>query len=80
MAQDIGAHQLERLVELLTPQECKELLHTLSHAEEDIFQHINKLSLENNQLHSSSRAKRDAAASSAAGKEPIHETQPVVDI
>lgn len=68
MAQDIGAHQLERLVELLTPQECEDLLRTLSHPEEDIFQHIEKLSLENNQLHTQARAKRAAAASSAAGK------------
>lgn len=69
MAQDIGAHQLERLVELLTPQECEDLLRTLAHPEDDIFQHIEKLSLENNQLHSQARAKRAAAASSsAAGK------------
>lgn len=67
MAQDIGAHQLERLVELLTPQECEDLLRTLSHPEENIFQHVEKLSPENNQLHTQSRAKR-AAASSAAGK------------
>lgn len=68
MAQDIGAHQLERLVELLTPQECEDLLRTLSHPEENIFQHVEKLSPENNQLHTQSRAKRAAAASSAAGK------------
>lgn len=67
VAQDIGAHQLERLVELLTPQECEDLLRTLSHPEENIFQHVEKLSPENNQLHTQSRAKR-AAASSAAGK------------
>ncbi|XP_075898369.1 transmembrane and death domain protein 1 isoform X2 [Nelusetta ayraudi] len=65
VAQDIGAHQLERLVELLTPQECEDLLRTLSHPEENIFQHVEKLSPENNQLHTQSRAKR-AAASSAA--------------
>ncbi|XP_075898368.1 transmembrane and death domain protein 1 isoform X1 [Nelusetta ayraudi] len=68
VAQDIGAHQLERLVELLTPQECEDLLRTLSHPEENIFQHVEKLSPENNQLHTQSRAKR-AAASSAAGSE-----------
>lgn len=69
MAHDIGIHQLERLVELLTPQECENLLRTLSHPEENIFEHIDKLSPENNQLHTKSRAKRDATAASAAGKE-----------
>lgn len=55
-------------MELLTPQECEDLLRTLSHPEENIFQHVEKLSPENNQLHTQSRAKRAAAASSAAGK------------
>lgn len=68
VAHDIGPHQLERLVELLTLQECEDLLHTLSHPEENIFQHIDKLSPENNQLRTQSRAKREAA-SSAAGTE-----------
>lgn len=54
-------------MELLTPQECEDLLRTLSHPEENIFQHVEKLSPENNQLHTQSRAKR-AAASPAAGK------------
>lgn len=65
VAHDIGAHQLERLVELLTPKECEDLLRTLSQPEENIFQHIDKLSPENNQLHTQSRAKRDAASSAA---------------
>lgn len=71
VAHDIGVHQLERIVELLTPQECEDLLRTLSRPEENIFQHIDKLSPENNQLHTQSRAKRDAAAS-AAGKESAY--------
>lgn len=66
VAQDVGAHQLERLVELLTPRDCEELLRTLSHPEENIFLHIEKLSPENNQLHTRSRAKRAAASSAAS--------------
>uniref|UniRef100_A0A3Q3EZ01 Death domain-containing protein n=1 Tax=Kryptolebias marmoratus TaxID=37003 RepID=A0A3Q3EZ01_KRYMA len=46
---DIGVHQLERLVEMLTPKECEDLLFALSHPEEDIFRHIDRLSPENNQ-------------------------------
>lgn len=40
MAEDIGVHQLERLVELLTVKDCEELLFTLSHPEENIFERI----------------------------------------
>uniref|UniRef100_A0A3B5AWE3 Si:ch211-226m16.3 n=1 Tax=Stegastes partitus TaxID=144197 RepID=A0A3B5AWE3_9TELE len=43
---DIGVHQLERLVELLTSTECEDLLFALSHAEENIFQHLERLSPE----------------------------------
>ncbi|XP_013871663.1 transmembrane and death domain protein 1 [Austrofundulus limnaeus] len=62
VAEDLGVHQLERLVEMLTPKECEDLLFTLSHSEEDIFQHIDRLSAENNQLDLSLRAKRDTSA------------------
>eukprot|EP00066_Takifugu_rubripes_P028318 XP_011617584.1 PREDICTED: uncharacterized protein LOC105418762 isoform X1 [Takifugu rubripes] len=62
VAEDIGAHQLERLVELLTPKECEDLLVALSHPEENIFQHIERLSPEKNQLNLKQRAKRDTPA------------------
>lgn len=60
VAEDVGVHQRERLVEMLTPKECEDLLFVLSHPEEDIFQHIDRLSAENNQLDLSLRVKRDA--------------------
>ena len=59
VAKDLGAHQLERLVELLTSQECEDLLSALSHPEEDIFQKLDHLSLENNQLDLQARVRRD---------------------
>lgn len=65
VAEDIGVHQLERLVELLTTAECEDLLFTLSHPEESVFQHLERLSQERNQLGLKPRAKRDT--SSAAG-------------
>lgn len=58
MAEDIGVHQVERLVEMLTSRDCEKLLIALSRPAEDIFQRIDRLSLENNRLNS--RAKRDA--------------------
>ncbi|RVE70962.1 hypothetical protein OJAV_G00069720 [Oryzias javanicus] len=67
VAEDISAHQLERLVELLTFTECEDLLVALSNPEENIFQHLNLLSPENNQLGLQPRAKRDM--SSAADDE-----------
>lgn len=72
MAEDIGAHQLERLVELLTSKECEDLLLALSHPEENIFQHLERLSPEKNQLDVKPRAKRDT--SSAAGYAEHHLT------
>uniref|UniRef100_A0A3Q3ECX8 Si:ch211-226m16.3 n=1 Tax=Labrus bergylta TaxID=56723 RepID=A0A3Q3ECX8_9LABR len=45
---DIGVHQLERLVELLTSRECEDLLFALSHPEENIFEHLENLSPEKN--------------------------------
>lgn len=66
MAEDIGVHQQERLVELLTSQECEDLLFALSHPEENVFQHLERLSAEKNQLDVKPRAKRDT--SSAAGR------------
>lgn len=72
VAEDIGAHQLERLVELLTSKECEDLLLALSHPEENIFQRIDRLSPEKNQLDVKPRAKRDT--SSAAGYSEHHLT------
>ncbi|KAM3872109.1 transmembrane and death domain protein 1 [Diretmus argenteus] len=67
VAEDIGIHQLERLVELLSSTECEDLLLILSHPEEDIFQHLERLSPDNNQLDLKPRVRRDA--SSAADSE-----------
>ncbi|XP_063745657.1 transmembrane and death domain protein 1-like [Eleginops maclovinus] len=63
VAEDIGVHQLQRLVEMLTSTECDDLLFTLSHPEENIFQHLERLAPENNQLDLKPRAKRDASSS-----------------
>ncbi|KAK9515171.1 hypothetical protein VZT92_025838 [Zoarces viviparus] len=59
VAEDIGVHQLERLVEMMTSTECKDLLFALSSPEENIFQHIEHLSHEKNKLQP--RVKRDAS-------------------
>ncbi|XP_062314107.1 uncharacterized protein LOC134018245 isoform X2 [Osmerus eperlanus] len=59
VAKDLGAHQLERLVELLTSQECEDLLSALSHPEDDIFHKLDHLSLENNELDLQARVRRD---------------------
>ncbi|XP_051281938.1 transmembrane and death domain protein 1-like isoform X1 [Dicentrarchus labrax] len=67
VAEDIGVHQLERLVELLTSKECEDLLFALSHPEENIFQHLERLSPGKKQLNVKPRAKRDT--SSAADSE-----------
>ncbi|XP_019907086.2 transmembrane and death domain protein 1-like [Esox lucius] len=66
VAEDISAHQLGRLVELLTSSECEDLLSALSHPEENIFQRLNRLSLENNQLDLQKRIKRDTGRDSEA--------------
>ncbi|XP_034052511.1 transmembrane and death domain protein 1-like, partial [Gymnodraco acuticeps] len=63
VAEDIGVHQLQRLVEMLTSRECEDLLRTLSHPEENIFQHLERLAPENNQLDLKPRAKRDTSSS-----------------
>ncbi|XP_030590505.1 transmembrane and death domain protein 1 isoform X2 [Archocentrus centrarchus] len=63
-AEDIGVHQLERLVELLTSKQCEDLLSVLSHSEENIFEHLERLSPENNQLGLQPRAKRDISSAS----------------
>ncbi|XP_028439860.1 transmembrane and death domain protein 1 isoform X1 [Perca flavescens] len=62
VAEDISVNQLERLVEMLTSTECKELLFALSHPEENIFQHVERLSPQKNTLDLKPRAKRDAAS------------------
>lgn len=62
VAEDIGVHQIQRLVELLTPKECEDLLLALSHPEESIFQHLERLSPERNPLNLKLRVKRDTVA------------------
>ncbi|XP_070961634.1 transmembrane and death domain protein 1 [Oncorhynchus clarkii lewisi] len=66
VAEDMGVHQLGRLVELLTSRECEDLLSALSHPEENIFQQLDHLSLENNQLDLQKRVKRDTDRNSEA--------------
>ncbi|XP_027867104.1 transmembrane and death domain protein 1 isoform X1 [Xiphophorus couchianus] len=68
VAADIGVHQVERLVEMLTSRECEKLLVALSRPAEDIFQRIERLSPENNRLNSRLRAKRDASLAAADEK------------
>ncbi|XP_028439861.1 transmembrane and death domain protein 1 isoform X2 [Perca flavescens] len=68
VAEDISVNQLERLVEMLTSTECKELLFALSHPEENIFQHVERLSPQKNTLDLKPRAKRDAASAAEVGK------------
>ncbi|XP_061758588.1 transmembrane and death domain protein 1-like [Nerophis ophidion] len=58
VAGDVGVHQQERLVELLTSLECQKLLVALSNPEENVAEHGDSLSLEHNHL----RAKRDTAS------------------
>ncbi|XP_067303177.1 transmembrane and death domain protein 1-like [Pseudorasbora parva] len=55
VAEDVGPHQLERLVELLTDRECEELISAMSQPEENIFQHLDRLSAKRNQLLQSRR-------------------------
>ncbi|KAJ8378040.1 hypothetical protein AAFF_G00249110 [Aldrovandia affinis] len=59
VAEDLGVHQLGRLVELLTPRECEKLLFTLSHPEDSIFQDLERLSPETNDLGLPTRVRRD---------------------
>ncbi|XP_041953738.1 transmembrane and death domain protein 1-like [Alosa sapidissima] len=63
VAEDLGSHQLERLVELLTLRECQDLRDALARPEEDVLAHIQRLSLENNDLGLGQRQRRDASAS-----------------
>ncbi|XP_034035795.1 transmembrane and death domain protein 1-like [Thalassophryne amazonica] len=74
MLENMGPHQLELLVDMLTISECENLLAILSNPEEDIIQRINKLSAENNPLGLSSRGKRDI--SSAVGASASTTTNP----
>lgn len=53
--EDLGSHQLQRLVDLLTVHECEELLITL----EDVFNQFNRLSEETNQFRLPSFIPRD---------------------
>lgn len=68
VAEDIGPHQLERLVELLTAHECEELISAISQPEESIFQHLDRLSAERNQLLHSRRRRN-------TGKYDRHESR-----
>ncbi|XP_058486586.1 transmembrane and death domain protein 1-like [Solea solea] len=61
VAEDIGVHQLERLVEMLTVKECEDLLRTLSHPEENIFHRLERLSPKKNLSALKSRTKRDTS-------------------
>ncbi|XP_030220196.1 transmembrane and death domain protein 1 [Gadus morhua] len=65
VAEDVGVHQIERLVELLTSTECRDLLTALSSPEENIFQHLRRLLPENNRLDPKPRARRDASDADA---------------
>ncbi|KAM8864621.1 transmembrane and death domain protein 1 [Spinachia spinachia] len=72
VADDLGVHQQQRLVELLTSKECEDLLWALSHQEEDIFQRVERLSAGTNPLDPRGpkpRAKREA--STAAGHDTL---------
>ncbi|XP_030279538.1 transmembrane and death domain protein 1 isoform X2 [Sparus aurata] len=68
VAEDIGAHQLERLVELLTWKECRDLLFALSHPEDDILQHLQRLSSERNPQDLKPRARRETSPAAEVGK------------
>ncbi|KAF7209173.1 transmembrane and death domain protein 1 isoform X2 [Nothobranchius furzeri] len=72
VAADISRHQLKRLEEMLTAKECEDLLSLLSSPEENIFQHIDRLSPENNQLDVRLRAKRHVFSSAADGETQCH--------
>ncbi|XP_062396137.1 transmembrane and death domain protein 1-like [Sardina pilchardus] len=50
VAEDLGSHQLERLAELLTLRECQDLRDALARPEEDVLAHVQRLSLDNNDL------------------------------
>ncbi|CAM4677326.1 unnamed protein product [Leuciscus chuanchicus] len=55
VAEDIGPHQLKRLVELLTDSECEEFISAMTQPEDNIFTHLDRLSAERNQLLQSRR-------------------------
>ncbi|KAJ8370452.1 hypothetical protein SKAU_G00104800 [Synaphobranchus kaupii] len=59
VAEDLGVHQLGRLVELLTPRECENLLSALSHPEDSVFRQLDRLSPESNDLGLPPRLRRD---------------------
>ncbi|CAN9515669.1 unnamed protein product [Ophioblennius macclurei] len=65
VAEDIGVHQQQRLVEMLTFPECEELLSAMSQPEDNIFQHIDRLSPDKNKLDTMPRAKRSTVATAA---------------
>ncbi|XP_072553559.1 transmembrane and death domain protein 1 [Salminus brasiliensis] len=59
VAEDLGTHQLRRLVDLLTVHECEEFFLALTSPEENIFKQLKRLSAEKNQLRLHPRTKRD---------------------
>ncbi|XP_061115070.1 transmembrane and death domain protein 1-like [Conger conger] len=59
VAEDLGVHQLGRLVELLTHRECENLLAALSHPEDSVFHQLERLSPESNDLGLPPRVRRD---------------------
>ncbi|KAK3519017.1 hypothetical protein QTP70_016165 [Hemibagrus guttatus] len=56
---DLGSHQLQRLVDLLTVHECEELLMTLSNPVENTFSQLRRLSKETRQFILMPRTPRD---------------------
>lgn len=56
---DLGLHQLQRLVDLLTVHECEELLMALSNPVENISNQLHSLSEETNQFRMIDRTTRD---------------------
>ncbi|KAK7884947.1 hypothetical protein WMY93_028070 [Mugilogobius chulae] len=59
---NVGAHQMERLVNLLTLKECEDLVVALSSSEDDIFKRLDRLSPENNVLSLQPLSKRRLAS------------------
>ncbi|XP_035238116.1 transmembrane and death domain protein 1-like [Anguilla anguilla] len=59
VAEDLGVHQLGRLVELLTPRECENLLSALSHPEDSVFRQLERLAPGSNDLGLPPRVRRD---------------------
>ncbi|XP_049342438.1 transmembrane and death domain protein 1-like isoform X2 [Astyanax mexicanus] len=59
VAEELGSHQLQRLVDLLTVHECEELFLALTNPEEKVFKQLERLSSEKNPLRPHPRTPRD---------------------